>query len=878
MKHGLKQEIKRGLSVLMAVSMVASSALPVMAEEVVEEAVEVEVVSEEVADEAEDVVVDVAEDTEVVEEVIDGETVVEEAAEDLSDPYEKDNTHTHTVGDVKNFEVIDKNNDGKFDTGVIYYGCAAKTDCTFIDKVEYNLPTTSYFSTGEFTGSAGKFVITISSKNFTTMDCSKNQAGTATYLVCKWGSTPIDDTAKALAYSTVTQPVVHTPDTGNQIITKAATCSSTGIRTYKCSVSGCNYTAQNEVLKMNPHVWVARDFSWSSDGKSASVLMVCNQNDSYGVSCSHSEKIDLSSLIKENEVAFTTPSKPTCTTNGTVFYYIDPTAAQNYIKTKLGERTTTNTANLLSNDTFDFSHMTTNQISVSLKKLGHKITDVSFNFIGVTVDGAGNAVTGYCAVNAKCANENCPGTGLTVNVPEAQFKKASLTLPTCKGNSGSVTYHVVAKIDGVEYDSLNYNTTGSTYTISSTNTQLQHTYNNAANRTVANAVPGTVTKQPTCTEAGVGTFKCAICGALSTETAKNNGGTVTDIPALKHDLAISTTYNTPLTCTQAGVFAAKCNRCQKTLGRTGGEGLQYSVTSDGVLSGAAMAFISEEQQKALVDKNKAHKFVVKKAEWSDKYCTITVECKCGATAHVSNGPSDATSYKGVGGNWATVVSPTIAGTEKIDKEATALKEGSKHYEATFTFKDDFGKEWTFSEKSANIVIPAKGGQEKATVSITGKTVTYNGDRQHIVATTNSDVKPVVSYYRDAALTEKFSGAPYTAGTYYVKATVAASKDYTAAESEVVKLVIEKADPKVTISWKADKDDATKANITVKQKNIGAQKGNVKYKAKNSKIKVDSNGVVSFTERAKKGTKYKVIITVKPTTNYNGYERTIKVYY
>ena len=828
MKHGLKQEIKRGLSVLMAVSMVASSALPVMAEEVVEEAVEVEVVSEEVADEAGDVVVDVADVEDVEEEVVE-DVVVEEAADAYVNDEDKDVKHeNHTFDSIVALNLYDNTgNDGKKDQFIVTWKCTGCDVLQYSDAV--NLPLNGYpFGVGG--GSLGADYATITLGGQTVhvlksvryhkdMNCDANIAGEDVYYVYKDGAVADykDDKTNSV-YAEATVPVAHTP--GTAIVTKIATCTTTGERSYTCTK--CNKVIQNEVIAMKPHNWVPGTVNWSDDASSAYITFTCTETkDKDGKDVKETKVVDLTPYIYLKEGSSDT-TLSTCETTGSAKYGISITASQ--LKEALGLRTTP--ADKVNGSTgVDTTVATLNASTktVNLKVKGHNITAVKFTF-----DTEANDYGAKAGANGAKCELTCSRCGvITVRATSDGSYKA--VLPAQPGNDWPIStlykanswkvekdedtsvkatctetgvdyYHAVFTFDGKKYDSKDYIAEPSK-TVSTV--ADAHSYANG-NAKVEDAMEGTVTGKVDCTSSTAkGTFKCKYCGKVESNV---------NIPKLGHDLVIETTNLKAPTCDTYGVYNAHCSRCEKTLGN--GITVTAPAAGSGVNGTITSSELTTEQKKALLNKNTAHKYVInpgQKPVWTadNTYCKISVKCDCGSASHASIKVTETKEQ------FENAIVKNVKAVEVIDKEATVKEKGSKHYEATLKFTDDYGKEWVFTEKSVSMEIPAKGGQEKATVSITGKTVTYNGDRQHIVATTNSDVKPVVSYYRDAALTEKFSGAPYTAGTYYVKATVAASKDYTAAESEVVKLVIEKADPKVTISWKPDKDDATKANITVK---------------------------------------------------------------
>lgn len=67
-----------------------------------------------------------------------------------------------------------------------------------------------------------------------------------------------------------------------------------------------------------------------------------------------------------------------------------------------------------------------------------------------------------------------------------------------------------------------------------------------------NAITGT---NPTCTEAGHGTFKCTVCGKVSER----------DVAALGHNYESTWTVDVAATCTDNGVRSRHCTRCDKKI-------------------------------------------------------------------------------------------------------------------------------------------------------------------------------------------------------------------------------------------------------------------------------------------------------------------------
>ena len=204
------------------------------------------------------------------------------------------------------------------------------------------------------------------------------------------------------------------------------------------------------------------------------------------------------------------------------------------------------------------------------------------------------------------------------------------------------------------------------------------------------------------------------------------------------------------------------------------------------------------------------------------------------------------------------------------------------YTLKLTFKGNYSGTKTLTYKIL---------KQSSSVTLTAKTATYTGKAIAInkAKVTGSAGKVTYVYYRNAACTLKTGttlatgkaaaagGAPTRAGTYYVKATVAADTYHYAAASKAVKLVINKAANSATnvTASKTYKYSTLKKNAqsftiaaTVKE---SAKKtfvlSSVPTKAKKY-ITVSSAGKVTIKKGLAKGTyTIKVKITAAATTNY-----------
>ncbi len=196
-------------------------------------------------------------------------------------------------------------------------------------------------------------------------------------------------------------------------------------------------------------------------------------------------------------------------------------------------------------------------------------------------------------------------------------------------------------------------------------------------------------------------------------------------------------------------------------------------------------------------------------------------------------------------------------------KATATITGIGSYEGTKTV--------TFTIKKA-----------ASSVSLKAKTAAYTGKNIAVAKATvkGSKGKVTYTYYSDAKCTKK--ATPKNAGTYYVKASVAADSNYNGATSKAVKLTIKKA----TATIKAKTTSKTVKVSAVKKKaqsfTIGAtatSKAKVTYKKSSGSknITVSSTGKVTVKKGTKKGTySVKVKTSAKATSNYNAVTKTVTV--
>ena len=172
----------------------------------------------------------------------------------------------------------------------------------------------------------------------------------------------------------------------------------------------------------------------------------------------------------------------------------------------------------------------------------------------------------------------------------------------------------------------------------------------------------------------------------------------------------------------------------------------------------------------------------------------------------------------------------------------------------------------------------------STITLKAKTANYTGKAIKIAAATKtgSTGKVTYTYYTNSGCTVKTTkansgaaatgGAPVNAGTYYVKATVAADANHTAKTSAAVKLVIKKVSNKITASNFTKKKAASAQTFSIGAKRLGGAK--LTYKSNNSNITVSAAGKVTIKKNYTG--KATITITAAATANYNMTTKNITV--
>lgn len=241
-----------------------------------------------------------------------------------------------------------------------------------------------------------------------------------------------------------------------------------------------------------------------------------------------------------------------------------------------------------------------------------------------------------------------------------------------------------------------------------------------------------------------------------------------------------------------------------------------------------------------------------------------------------------------------IVNPGFSGTTPFTSvnlkwESSDTKVAKVDAAGTVTFMGKGKAKITASTKyytasiDLNVTASGKDGELQVTkITLKNKYAIYTGkaikiDKANI---TGSKGKVTYTYYSDAKCRKKLKGYPKKIGTYYVRATVAATKTHESATSNIAKLVIQKKNPvTVRVQSKRYKGRGSKCSLSkTRTFQIGVKKAKGKVSYSRSKncgkyITVTKKGKVTVKKGTPKGT---YTITVKAAGKGVYAKKTIKV--
>lgn len=202
-----------------------------------------------------------------------------------------------------------------------------------------------------------------------------------------------------------------------------------------------------------------------------------------------------------------------------------------------------------------------------------------------------------------------------------------------------------------------------------------------------------------------------------------------------------------------------------------------------------------------------------------------------------------------------------------DQACTKALAGAPTAPGTYYVKAVVASDGVFAEMTGNVATLTIEKLASA-ISIADKTANYSGKSISIDAATVTGSRGAVTYtyYSDKACTNKLSGAPVNAGTYYVCATVAADDLYAAKTSSVATLTIKQVAQTITLSGSTSQIAGAKLNL--KAKTTG--NGTLTYATSNKSIATVSKGTVTF----KAPGSVKITVRAAATTNYKAASKAI----
>ncbi|MBE5890693.1 MAG: hypothetical protein E7282_06945 [Lachnospiraceae bacterium] len=281
---------------------------------------------------------------------------------------------------------------------------------------------------------------------------------------------------------------------------------------------------------------------------------------------------------------------------------------------------------------------------------------------------------------------------------------------------------------------------------------------------------------------------------------------------------------------------------------------------------------------------------------ADKTATYTGSAISVADATISNVADDATGFTTTYTyytNAACTTKTSKSNSGAASAGAAPVNAGTYYVKATVAANGNYN---AATSDAATLVI----NKANLTVKLTAKSATYTGKAISVAAATISNVvdgatgfTKTYTYYTNAACTTKTSksnsgaasagAAPVNAGTYYVKATVAATTNYNAATSAAVKLVIKKKTPTVKVATTSKTISYSKVKSAAQSFKIGGSvtgNGTITYKKTSGSSKITINaktGAVTVKKGTAKGTyTIKVKVSAAASTNYAAASKTVTI--
>ena len=314
-------------------------------------------------------------------------------------------------------------------------------------------------------------------------------------------------------------------------ITTQPTCTEEGVKTFQCMVCGKTKTEKVSALG---HDW-NEDFTVDKEA-------TCEETGLKSIHCKHcDEKKDETTIPAkghvEGEVKIENATEATCEQGGSYDEVVYCTVcnkelSRNTVKTEAkGHKW--NPGTITTEPTCTEEGVKTFECTVCGKTKTEKVEALGHDWNeDFTVD----------------KEATCEETGLkSIHCKRCDSKKDETVIPAKGHVAGEKKIEnateAVCEVGG-SYDEVVYCTVcGKELSRTTVKTEAKgHKWN-----------PGTITTEPTCTEEGVKTFECTVCGKTKTEK----------VEALGHDWDNDFTVDKEETCEETGVKSIHCKRCDE---------------------------------------------------------------------------------------------------------------------------------------------------------------------------------------------------------------------------------------------------------------------------------------------------------------------------
>ena len=314
-------------------------------------------------------------------------------------------------------------------------------------------------------------------------------------------------------------------------ITTQPTCTEEGVKTFQCMVCGKTKTEKASALG---HDW-NEDFTVDKEA-------TCEETGLKSIHCKHcDEKKDETTIPAkghvEGEVKIENATEATCEQGGSYDEVVYCTVcnkelSRNTVKTEAkGHKW--NPGTITTEPTCTEEGVKTFECTVCGKTKTEKVEALGHDWNeDFTVD----------------KEATCEETGLkSIHCKRCDSKKDETVIPAKGHVAGEKKIEnateAVCEVGG-SYDEVVYCTVcGKELSRTTVKTEAKgHKWN-----------PGTITTEPTCTEEGVKTFECTVCGKTKTEK----------VEALGHDWDNDFTVDKEETCEETGVKSIHCKRCDE---------------------------------------------------------------------------------------------------------------------------------------------------------------------------------------------------------------------------------------------------------------------------------------------------------------------------